>query len=290
MHQHQLKIENVENLPHIIMIYGKKLITMISKEYQEYLRKIKIKKIIVIISQLLILISLILIWQILADKELINTFITSSPKKMIETIISLHNSNNLYHHIWVTVYETLISFGLGTIIGVIVAIILWWNDYIYKIIDPYLTIINSLPKVALGPIIIIWAGANINSIIIMALLISVIVTIITVYNGFMATDKNRINLLKSFKATKYQILKMVILPSSYPTIISSLKINISMSLIGVIMGEFLVSKEGIGYLIMYGSQVFNLNLVIAGIVILMIVSYLMYVIVSYVEKKLIKYE
>ena len=117
---------------------------------------------------------------------------------------------------------------------------------------------------------------------------SVIVTIITVYNGFISTDKNRINLLKSFSATKGQIFKYVILPSSYSTIISSLKINISMTLIGVIMGEFLVSKSGIGYLINYGSQVFNLNLVISGIIILMIVSYLMYIIVSYIEKILVK--
>ena len=180
------------------------------------------------------------------------------------------------------------SFIIGTIIGTLMAIILWWNKFIAKVMDPYLTILNSLPKVALGPIIIIWAGASINSIIIMALLISVIVTTITVYNGFSNTDINKINLLKSFKANKFQILKMVILPSNYPTIISSLKINVSMSLIGVIMGEFLVSKEGIGYLIMYGSQVFNLNLVITGIIILAVVSYIMYMIVSYIEKILIR--
>jgi len=261
---------------------------MYSKEYKKYKHKILISKMFVIMAQLFLLFSIIFIWQLLADYEIINTFISSSPKRILDTIISLHISNNLYHHIWVTIYETILSFGLGTIIGIIIAIILWWNNFIYKVLDPYLTILNSLPKVALGPIIIIWAGANINSIIIMALLISVIVTIITVYNGFISTDQNKINLLKSFKASKIQILKMVILPSSYSTIISSLKINISMSLIGVIMGEFLVSKEGIGYLIMYGSQVFNLNLVIAGIVILMIVSYIMYLIVVYMEKMLIK--
>ena len=127
-----------------------------------------------------------------------------------------------------------------------------------------------------------------KSIILMALLISVIVTIMNVYSGFASTDINKINLLKSFKATKFQILKMVIIPSNYKIIISSLKINVSMSLIGIIMGEFLVSKEGIGYLIMYGSQVFNLNLVITGVIILAIVSYLMYLIVSYIEKILIK--
>ena len=261
---------------------------MISNEYKNYKNKLLINKILVIFTQITVLILLLIIWQLLADFELINTFISSSPKKVIETIISLHEQQNLYHHIWITVYETIISFGIGTILGTIIAIILWWNKFLYKVFDPYLTIINSLPKVALGPIIIIWAGANINSIIIMALLISVIVTIITVYNGFVSTDQGKINLLKSFKATKYQILKYVILPSSYSTIISSLKINVSMSLIGVIMGEFLVSKEGIGYLIMYGSQVFNLNLVISGIIILMIVSYLMYLIVVYIENKLIK--
>lgn len=261
---------------------------MYSQEHKEFLKKRKKRKILITLTQLLILILLIIIWELLAKYEIINTFISSSPSKIINTIIDLYKTNNLFKHIWITIYETILSFGLGTILGIIIAVILWWNNFLYKVLDPYLTVINSLPKVALGPIIIIYFGANINSIIIMALLISVIITIITVYNGFTETDINKINLLKSFKATKWQILKMAILPSSYSTIISSLKINISMSLIGVIMGEFLVSKEGIGYLIMYGSQVFNLNLVISGIIILMIVSILMYKIVSYIEKILIK--
>lgn len=261
---------------------------MYSQEHKEFLKKRKKRKIFITLTQLLILILLIIIWELLAKYEIINTFISSSPSKIINTIMDLYKTNNLFKHIWITIYETILSFGLGTILGIIIAVILWWNNFLYKVLDPYLTVINSLPKVALGPIIIIYFGANINSIIIMALLISVIITIITVYNGFTETDINKINLLKSFKATKWQILKMAILPSSYSTIISSLKINISMSLIGVIMGEFLVSKEGIGYLIMYGSQVFNLNLVISGIIILMIVSILMYKIVSYIEKILIK--
>lgn len=262
---------------------------MKSNGYKKYLKKEKRKKILIVTTQLLILIFLIILWQTLANHNLINTFITSSPKNILNTIINLYQENNLFHHIWITTYETLISFTLGTILGIIIAIILWSNKFIYKVIDPYLTILNSLPKVSLGPILIIWVGANINSIIVMALLISVIITIITVYNGFNSTDINKIKLLKSFNASKYQTLKHLILPSNYPTIISSLKINISMSLIGVIMGELLVSKQGIGYLIMYGSQVFNLDLVISGIIILMIVSYLMYLIINHLEKMLIKY-
>ena len=189
---------------------------------------------------------------------------------------------------FLTFYETLISFSLGTLLGILIASILWWNKFIAKIIDPFLTILNSLPKVALGPIIIIWAGANIKSIILMALLISTIITIININQGFNETDINKIRLMKSFKANKFQIFSKLILPNNYSNIINSLKINISMSLIGVIMGEFLVSKEGIGYLIMYGSQVFNLNLVITGILLLAILSAIMYYIISYIEKRLIK--
>lgn len=261
---------------------------MYSLEHKKYLRRKRNKRILITSSRLLLAILLIVIWEVLARYKIINTFITSSPSNVVNTIVSLYNDNNLFNNIWTTIYETLISFGLGTAIGTLLAMIFWYFNFIYKVLDPYLTILNSLPKIALGPIIIIFFGANINSIIIMALLISVIVTVITVYNGFISTDKNKINLLKSFSANKMQIFRYAILPSSYPTIISSLKINISMTLIGVIMGEFLVSKEGIGYLINYGSQVFNLNLVISGIIILMIVSYLMYMIVSYIEKILVK--
>ena len=148
--------------------------------------------------------------------------------------------------------------------------------------------INSLPKVALGPLIIIIAGANMKSIIVMALLINLIVSIITIYNGFLNIDDKKIKLIKSFGAIKLQILFKLVIPSSYKTIISSLKLNISMSLIGVIMGEFLVSKEGIGYLIIYGTQVFNLSLVMAGILILVIISYILYKIIIFIESKLIK--
>ena len=207
---------------------------------------------------------------------------------MLNTIINLYVDNNLFNNIWTTVYETVISFSLATIFGTIIAIMFWYSKFFYKVMEPYLTVLNSLPKVALGPIIIIIFGANINSIIIMALLISLIITISNVYSGFINTDKNKIKLLNSFNATKWQILKYLVIPSNYHIIINSLKINVGMSLVGVIMGEFLVSKSGIGYLINYGSEVFNLDLVFAGIIILLIVSYLMYLVVLYIEKVLIK--
>ena len=260
-----------------------------SNEHKLFLKKIKIETIFIRLAQISILCLFLIMWQFLADKNLINTFISSSPKEVIKTIINLHQTNNLYNHIWITVYETIISFSIGTILGIIIATILWWNKFTAKVIDPYLTILNSLPKVALGPIIIIWAGAGMQSIIIMALLISLIITIINVYQSFINTEQAKINLLKSFKASKLQIYTKLVLPSNINSIITAIKVNISMSLIGVIMGEFLVSKEGIGYLIMYGSQVFNLNLVISGIVILCIVAILMYYVITYIENKIANY-
>lgn len=261
---------------------------MISSEHTKYLKKIKKQNRLIKFCQLSIILIFILIWQLLADKEIINTFIFSSPKQVLQTIINLYDDGTLFRHIYVTVYETIISFSIATILGCIIATILWWNHFIEKVVDPYLTILNSLPKVALGPIIIIWCGANIKSIIIMALLISLIITIINITHSFKEVDKNKIKLMQSFKATKWQTFTKLILPSSFKAIISTLKINTAMSLIGVIMGEFLVSKEGIGYIIMYGSQVFNLNLVITGIILLCIISAIMYYIVFYIEKRLNK--
>ena len=261
---------------------------MYEMEHKEYLRKIRFNKILVHIVQFLIIILFLFIWEYLSSNNIINSFVYSSPSKAFKTIYNLYLEGNLFNHIWVTVYETFISFSIATILGTVVAIMLWYSEFLYKVLDPYLTVINSLPKVALGPIIIIIFGANINSIIIMALLISLIVTISNVYNGFVNTDRNKIKLLRSFNSTKWQMLRYLIIPANYPVIINSLKINVSMSLIGVIMGEFLVSKEGIGYLINYGSQVFNLNLVFGGIIILLIVSYIMYIMVVYIEKILIR--
>lgn len=261
---------------------------MYSSEYKMYIKKLKIRKLLVIITQILILAILLFLWEYLSINEIINSFIYSSPSRVFTTIINLANDDNLFNHIWITVYETFISFSLATLIGTLIAIILWYSKFLYKVLEPYLTVLNSLPKVALGPIIIILCGANMKSIIIMALLISLIITITSVYSGFVNTDKNKIKLLKSFNASKWQMLRYLIIPSNYHVIISSLKINVGMSLVGVIMGEFLVSKEGIGYLINYGSEVFNLNLVFAGIIILLIVSYLMYLMVLYIEKVLIK--
>ena len=206
---------------------------MMSPLHKKYLRKMRLNKLLVHFVQIMLLIIIMFVWEYLSKNNIINSFIYSSPSKVLNTIIKLYNSGSLFSHIWVTVYETVISFMLATILGTVIAIILWYSKFLYRVFEPYLTVLNSLPKVALGPIIIILCGANIKSIIIMALLISLIITIINVYSGFINTDKNRIKLLKSLNASKWQILVNLIIPYNYHVIVNSLKINVGMSLVGL---------------------------------------------------------
>ena len=252
------------------------------------MKKKKQQKWFILGSQIFLVIAFIGLWEVLSAKKIINPFIFSSPSRIWQTLSELALSGELWKHVWTTLYETLLAFGIGISLGLFIAILLYEIPVLAKIIDPFLTMLNSLPKVALGPIIIIWSGANIKSIIVMALLINLIVSILNIYNGFMGVDEIKIKLLKSFGAKRLQLLRYLILPESKRTIISSLKINISMTLIGVIMGEFLVSKQGIGYLIIYGTQVFNLTLVMSGIVVLIILSFIIYECITVLEKKLSK--
>lgn len=251
-----------------------------SVEHSNYLKNLKREKYLVLFFQSFLLISFISIWELLAQNNLINTFLYSYPSRILSTIYSLFISQHLLQHIGITMLELLISCGISFCMAMLISILLWSFPFLSKVIDPYLTILNSLPKVALGPLIIIWFGANTTSVIFMSLMISLFVSIMNIYHGFLMVPNNYIIMAKSFGATKWQIFHKIILPSNAPQIISSLKVILSMNLIGVIMGELLVSKKGLGYLIMYGSQIFNLDLVISCIFILSIISYLLYLFIN----------
>lgn len=251
-----------------------------SEEQTKYIKKIKLKKRIILLSQILIMLIFLILWQMLSNKNIIDSFITSSPKNIIKTIIELYKNKNLFIHIFITLKETIIALIITTIVSLLIAIILYNNDLIAKIIEPYFMVLNSLPKVALGPLLIIWIGANTKTIIIIGILISIIISIQNIYNGFKQTDKSKIKLMKTFNATELSILLNVVLPYNKENIINTTKINISMCLIGVITGEFLVSKAGIGYLIIYGTQIFNLDLVMSSIIILLFISTLLYILTT----------
>lgn len=257
----------------------------VSKEHEEYLKNIKKRKRNIILTRILILVSFFLLWEILGNLRIIDPFLTSTPSRMVRSFIKIYNEGAMGSHIMTTCYETIIGFTLGTFVGILVAVILWWSEFLCKVLDPYIVVLNALPKVALGPIIIFWAGNGMKAIIIMALLISVISTIISVLSGFNGVEEDKIKLLKTFGASKLKILTHLIIPSTTPTLISALKISVGLSWVGVIMGEFLVARKGLGYLIVYGGQVAQLDMVMMSVVVLAIIAYFMYEIVHYFEKK-----
>lgn len=219
----------------------------ISQDRKKYLRKIKVNKIKILAVQIAILIIFIALWEILANTGKIDSFITSQPSRIFKTFLDL-SSNNLLEHLRITCIETLVGFLLGTVLGALIAIILWWSPFISKVSEPFLVVLNALPKIALGPVIIIWVGAGMQSIIVMALAISLIVTILDILNGLLLTDKEKIKMAETFNANKFQILTKIVIPANIPTLFNTLKVNIGLSLVGVISGEFLVSKGGLGYL------------------------------------------
>ena len=250
--------------------------------YLIHLRKEKRK---IVSIQLILLVSLLIAWELSAKYGLINAFLFSRPSRIYQMFWQYLWHGKLLTHIGVSVLETVLGLVLGTLLGLIIAIILWWNDTIAKILDPFLVVLNALPKTALAPILIIWAGTGIKGITVVAMSISLVLTILSAFNYFQQIEEDKIKMLKSFKATKWQILTKLILPSNFPNLVSIVKINIGMSWVGVIVGEFIVSRYGIGYLIVYGSQVFLMDLVMMGVIVLAFIAFFMYAGVAAVENK-----
>ena len=260
----------------------------ISADRKKYLKNIKMNKIKILSTQIFLVIAFISLWEIMANTGKIDSFITSQPSRIVKTFANL-SSNNLLEHLKITCIETIVGFVLGSLLGGGIAIMLWWFPFMSKVSEPFLIILSSLPKIALGPIIIIWVGAGMPAIIVMALAISLIVTILELLNGFVNTDKEKIKMAKTFKANRFQVLTKIIIPANLKTFFNTLKVNIGLSLVGVISGEFLVSKGGLGYLIVYGGQVFQLDLVMTSVIILAILAAIMYESIVLLEKLLLKY-
>ena len=259
-----------------------------SIEHVRYLRRIRVRRRIIVLLQIMLLISAFAIWEAAADYGWINQFITSKPSRAWTAVVNLFNRENCGG-----ILDTLLARRAWVFCGhygrnhrgshVVVV------DFISKILDPYIVILNSVPKVALGPIFIVWLGTGLKAVVAMAIATSVIVTIMVVHNGFKNIDPNKIKLMHTFGATRLQIFTKVVIPASIPTMIAALKVSVGLSLVGTIVGEFLGSKAGLGYLIVYGGQIFNMSLVMAAVIMLSIVSALLYYIVVLLERKVVKY-
>ena len=259
--------------------------TNFSVAHKKYLKRLKNDSFIIIFFRIFVLVAFIGLWELLTQIGVLDSFFTSSPSRIIKQIIVLAKNGTLVSHSLITLYETLVGFAIATILGYVIAILLWWNEKVRKIFEPYIVVLNSLPKIALGPVIILWVGAGTKAIVLMCVLICIVITTMTMLSAFMSVENGQILLLKSMGANKFQIFLKLVLPASMPDFISVLKINVGMSWVGSIMGEYLTSKAGLGYLIVYGGQIFKIDLVMASTTILCVLAFGMYYLVSLLERK-----
>ena len=258
----------------------------ISNEQIKYLNQLKRNSFLISISRFVILFSFLILWEISSYLGWIDNFFFSSPSEIIGLFVKMCKDWIIIKHITVTLLETLASFFVVTFLSILCSILLISLPKIAKVLEPFLVILNSLPKSALAPLIIVWLGTGMKTIIIAGMSVAIFGSIINMYTGFSQVEEEKIKLIYTLGGTKKDTLFKVILPSSIPIIVSNMKVNIGLALVGVIIGEFLAAKEGLGYLIIYGSQVFQLDLLIMSIIILCIIAVGLYQIIHIVEKRL----
>ena len=255
-----------------------------SAAQRRFLKKRQQKLRTVTLVRILIFLAFLVLWEAAARLGLIDAFIFSSPSRVAETFLSMASDGSMFRHIGITLLETLISFFLVFAVSVLAAVLLWLSRSLSRILEPYLVVLNSLPKSALAPLLIVWLGANMRTIIVAGMSVALFGSILTVYTGFLEVDPEKAKLIYTLGGRKKDVLSKVILPGSVPVFLNTMKVNIGLCLVGVIIGEFIGSREGLGYLIIYGSQVFQLDLVLTSIVILCVLAMLLYQCLSAAQK------
>ncbi len=259
-----------------------------SREHIAYLKKQKKKKILVTTLRWVILALVLGLWELLTYYKAMDPFITSSPSRVISTIGSLYESGELFYHVGITLAETLAGFFIAVIAGYSIAIILWSSETVRAVLEPYIVVLNALPKIALGPLIIIWIGTGYTAIIFMTVIVSIILCIMNTLAGFIAVDETKLTLMKAMGASRRATLAKLVIPASLPSLMNTLKVAVGLAWIGSIMGEYIVSRAGLGYLIVYGGQVMKLDLVMSATFILCVLAGCMYGIIALIEKIVVK--
>lgn len=255
----------------------------VSSRQKEYIREHKRHHHLVAFLRFMAFFLFLVLWEVSTDLHWIDAFIFSSPSRIVSTIIDMSKDYSIFRHTGITLYETLLSFALVILVSFLTATVLWFSGTVSEILEPWLVILNSLPKSALAPLLIVWLGANTRTIIVAGMSVAVFGSIISMYTAFRETDEEKIKLIYTLGGSRLQVLRCVVIPSSIPSIISILKVNIGLCLVGVIIGEFLAAREGLGYLIIYASQIFKLNYLITALIILCIIAFGLYQMIQKLE-------
>ena len=258
-----------------------------SEAYTTYLLSLRRRAFTIQLCQLSLVVATLVLWQVAPLSGWINPMLTSYPSAVAHTFMTMVQDGTLLTHTWATLSETLVGFIGGMVLGTLCAIALWWSPFLHRVLDPFIVVMNAIPKIALVPIFYIWLG-DVASIYAMAIAISVFVTILMLYTGFQAIDPDKVKLVRLFGASRFKVLTKIVLPGSVPTMISALKVNVGLALVGVIVGEFQAAKAGLGYLINYGSQIFQMNLVMTAIVVLAAISSLLFLAIQLLESTVLR--
>jgi NitT/TauT family transport system permease protein len=258
-----------------------------SAAYQGYLSALRRRARAVQLWQFSLVVAALVLWEVAPRAGWVNPMLTSYPSAVARTFITMIKDGSLAIHTWATLAETVVGFTGGMALGIGFAVVLWWSPFLYRVLDPFIVVLNALPKIALVPIFYIWLG-DVVSIYAMAIAVSVFVTVIMLYTGFQAIDPDKIRLVQLFGASRVQTLTKIVLPGSVPTMISTLKVNVGLALVGVVVGELQAAKAGLGYLITYGSQIFQMNLVMTAIVTLAVISSLMFAAIQVLEATVLR--
>lgn len=249
-----------------------------------YIKSLRRHKRIVRFFRVLILVVFLALWEFTASRNIIDPFIFSSPSRLILCCKDMIRQNDLFYHIGITLFETLTSFFLVIVCTILIATLLWLSKGLSETLDPYLVVLNSLPKSALAPLLIVWLGGNYKTIIVTGMSVAIFGSILSLYTTFLTMDADKLLLIRTLGGSKKDILFKILIPGNIPVILSIMKVNIGLCLVGVIIGEFIAAKKGLGYLIIYGSQVFKLDWVILSILILCLIAMGLYQATGAAEK------
>ena len=261
----------------------------LSTGHRHYLRHYHFHRLLVIFFRIFLLTGFLFLWEFCASHQIIDSFIFSSPSKIMNALLLMISDHSIFLHLDVTLYETFVSFFLVIFVSILFAILLWYSNNLSEILEPYLVVLNSLPKSALAPLLIVWLGATKTTIIVTGMSVAIFGSILNLYTSFRSTDPGKIKLIYTLRGNHLHVLTKVILPYSIPAIISNMKVNIGLCLVGVIIGEFLAAKEGLGYLIIYSSQVFKMDWLLMSICILCVFAIFLYALIDFGEKLYFKH-
>lgn len=256
-----------------------------TKAQREFIEQEQMHKKKVAVWRTMLLVLLLALWELCTRLGMMDAFIFSSPSRVLLCFWRMVRDRSIFGHIGITLMETLVSFLIVTAAGTAAAVGLWSSRSASEILEPYLVMLNSLPKSAMAPMLIVWLGNHVYTIVAAAVSVALFGSILTLHTGFQSVDTEKIKLIYSLGGSRRDVLSKVLLPGSVPLLISNMKVNIGLCLVGVIIGEFLAAQKGLGYLIIYGSQVFQLDLVMTSIVLLCLFSTVLYKEIGWLEKR-----